>query len=123
MTDSAPAIDAMLAEHAELQRRLADPELHSDAGAARKVGRRFAQLAPIVATYRKLETARGDLKAARELVADDESSAADVTELESQVDELDTQLTDLLAPRDPHDASMSVSWVSSSSTWDSSSVT
>src|SRR5581483_1577763 len=103
MTDSAPAIDAMLAEHAELQRRLADPDLHSDAGAARKVGRRFAHLAPIVATYRKLEAARGDLEAARELVADDESFAAEVTELESQVDELDTQLTDMLAPRDPHD--------------------
>ncbi|HEY7053787.1 MAG TPA: peptide chain release factor 1 [Mycobacterium sp.] len=94
----------MLAEHADLERRLADPDLHSDASAARKVGRRFAQLAPIVATYRKLEAARGDLGAARELAADDESFAAEVSELESEVDELDTQLTDMLAPRDPHDA-------------------
>jgi peptide chain release factor 1 len=100
----APAIDALLGEHAELERRLADPELHADQAAARKVGRRFAQLAPIVATHRKLETARGDLEAARELAADDESFAAEVTELETQVDELDTQLTDMLAPRDPHDA-------------------
>jgi peptide chain release factor 1 len=99
-----PAIDALLGEHAELERRLADPELHADQAAARNVGRRFAQLAPIVATHRKLETARGDLEAARELVADDESFAAEVTELETQVDELDTQLTDMLAPRDPHDA-------------------
>ena len=100
----APAIDALLTEHAELERRLADPDLHSDPAAARKAGRRFAQLAPIVTTYRKLETARGDLEAARELAADDESFAAEMTELESQVDELDTQLTDMLAPRDPHDA-------------------
>jgi peptide chain release factor 1 len=100
----APAIDALLGEHAELERRLSDPELHADQAAARKVGRRFAQLAPIVATHRKLETARGDLEAARELAADDESFAAEVTELEMQVDELDTQLTDMLAPRDPHDA-------------------
>ena len=99
----APAIDALLTEHAELERRLADPELHADPAAARTAGRRFAQLAPIVSTYRKLETARGDLEAARELAADDESFAAEVTELESQVDELDTQLTDMLAPRDPHD--------------------
>ena len=42
------------------------------------MGRRFAQLAPIVATYRKLETARGDLGAARELAADDDSFAAEV---------------------------------------------
>ena len=104
MTDTAPAIDALVTEHAELERRLADPELHADQAAARKVGRRFAQLAPIVATYRKLEAARGDLEAARELAADDESFAAEVSQLETEVGDLDTQLTDMLAPRDPHDA-------------------
>ena len=98
------AIDALLVEHADLERQLSDPELHSDAGNARKVGRRFSQLAPIVGTYRKLEAARGDLEAARELAGEDESFAAEVTELEARVAELDTQLTDMLAPRDPHDA-------------------
>src|SRR3954451_18006961 len=104
MTDTAPAIDAILSEHADLERQLSDPDLHSDAGQARKVGRRFAQLAPIVSTYRKLEPARGDLQARRELVAGDESFADEVDELSKTVDELDTHLTDLLAPRDPHDA-------------------
>jgi peptide chain release factor 1 len=103
VTDTAPAIDALITEHAELERRLADPKLHADQAAARKVGRRFAQLAPIVATYRKLEAARGDLAAARELVADDDSFAEEVSQLETQVGDLDTQLTDMLAPRDPHD--------------------
>jgi peptide chain release factor 1 len=101
---TAPAIDALLSEHADLERQLADPNLHADQGAARKVGRRFAQLAPIVATYRKLAAARGDLETAHELAADDDSFAAEVTELETTVTELDTQLTDMLAPRDPHDA-------------------
>jgi len=104
VTDTAPAIDALLTEHAELERRLSDPELHADQAVARKVGRRFAQLAPIVATYRKLEAARGDLGAARELAADDDSFAVEVSQLETQVGDLDTQLTDMLAPRDPHDA-------------------
>ena len=104
MTQGVQAIDALLAEHAELERQLADPELHSNAANARKVGRRFAQLAPIVATHRKLETVRGDLEAARELAADDPSFADEVAELESRAEELDTQLTDMLAPRDPHDA-------------------
>ena len=99
-----PAIDAILSEHADLERRLADPALHADPASARKVGRRFAQLAPIVATHRKLDAARGDLETARELAADDESFAAEVTELQARVAELDTQLTDMLAPRDPHDA-------------------
>lgn len=98
------AIDALLAEHSDLEQQLADPELHSNAANARKVGRRFARLAPIVATHNKLESARGDLEIARELAVDDESFAAEVTELEVRVAELDTQLTDMLAPRDPHDA-------------------
>ncbi|HZA11245.1 peptide chain release factor 1 [Mycobacterium sp.] len=100
----APAIDALLAEHADLEQRLADPELHGDPAASRKVGRRFAQLAPIVATHHKLEVARGDLETARELAVDDDSFAPEVTELEGRVVELETQLTDMLAPRDPHDA-------------------
>jgi peptide chain release factor 1 len=103
MADTAPKIDGLLTEHAELERQLADPNLHADPGAARKVGRRFARISPIVATYRKLEAARGDLEAARELGADDESFAAEVPGLEATVDELETQLSDLLAPRDPHD--------------------
>nr|WP_231748856.1 peptide chain release factor 1 [Mycobacterium sp. M26] len=98
------AIDTVLAEHADLERQLSDPDLHGDAANARRVGRRFAQLAPIVATYRRLETARGDLEAARELAAEDASFAAEVPELETRVAELDAHLTDLLAPRDPHDA-------------------
>jgi peptide chain release factor 1 len=104
VSDKTPAIDGLLAEHADLELQLADPKLHADAGAARKVGRRFAQIAPIVATHRKLEAARGDLEAARELGEDDESFAAEIPGLETSVDALSTQLADLLAPRDPHDA-------------------
>lgn len=104
MTKTAAAIDAVLTEHADLERQLSDPELHGDATNARRAGRRFAQLAPVVAAHRKLEAARGDLEAARELAADDASFAAEVPELEARVAELDDQLTDLLAPRDPHDA-------------------
>ena len=98
------AIDALLVEQAELERQLADPDLHANAANARKVGRRFAQVAPIVSVYRKLESARGDLDTAREFAFEDESIAAEVPGLEARVAELDTQLTDMLAPRDPHDA-------------------
>src|SRR5882762_11272986 len=104
MADTTPKIDGLLTEHADLERQLADPNLHADPAAARKVGRRYAQISPIVATYRKLEAARGDLEAAKELGADDESFAAEIPELESTVEELVTQLTDMLAPRDPHDS-------------------
>jgi peptide chain release factor 1 len=104
MANTASAIDALVAEHADLERQLADPALHADAGAARRVGRRFAQVSPIVSTHRKLETARGDLEAAHELADEDASFAAEIPDLAARVDQLETQLSDMLAPRDPHDA-------------------
>ncbi|WP_343575759.1 peptide chain release factor 1 [Mycobacterium sp.] len=104
MTQGGQAIDALVAEHADLEKKLSDPELHADASNARKVGRRFAQLAPIVAAYRQLTSARDDLETALELAADDPSFADEVTELETRVDALETKLSDMLAPRDPHDA-------------------
>ncbi|MFC3964795.1 peptide chain release factor 1 [Nocardia jiangsuensis] len=97
------AIDDILAEHAGLESRLSDPALHNDPGAARRVGKRFAELAPVMSTYRKLTAARDDLGAAEELAADDASFAAEVPELRAQVEELERTLADLLAPRDPHD--------------------
>ncbi|WP_425300011.1 peptide chain release factor 1 [Nocardia farcinica] len=59
--------------------------------------------APIFPTSPTRRPARADLTAARELAADDASFAAEVPELERQVDELEQALADLLAPRDPHD--------------------
>ncbi len=102
-TTQPSAIDDILAEHAGLELQLADPSLHNDPSAARRVGKRFAELAPIMATHSKLLAAREDLDAARELAADDASFAAEVPELAARVAELDVALTDLLAPRDPHD--------------------
>jgi peptide chain release factor 1 len=93
-----------LAEHSGLERQLADPSLHDDPAAARRVGKRFAELAPVMSTYNKLKAAREDLEAARELAADDPSFAAEIPALETTVEELDATLTDLLAPRDPHDS-------------------
>src|ERR1700744_5339958 len=104
MSEPVQTIDVLLAEHADLEQQLGDPNLHSNPAEARKAGRRFARLAPIVATHRKLASARDDLETARELAVDDESCADEVTDLEARVAELDTQLTDMLAPRDPHDA-------------------
>jgi peptide chain release factor 1 len=100
---SPSAIDDVVAEHQGLELQLADPALHNDPAAARRVGKRFAELAPVMATYRKLTVARDDLEAARELAADDASFAEEIPALEEAVAELDATLTDLLAPRDPHD--------------------
>ncbi|ALG84328.1 peptide chain release factor 1 [Gordonia phthalatica] len=103
-TQEPSAIDDILAEHAGLQDQLSDPSLHDDPANARRVGKRFAELAPVMTTYSKLTAARDDLEAARELAEVDSSFAEEIPALEATVAELDTVLTDLLAPRDPHDS-------------------
>jgi peptide chain release factor 1 len=97
------SLDALLQEHAELERELADPSVHADAARARKLGRRYAELGPVVAAARELATARDDEVAARELAAEDPSFAEEVREQHGRVEEFEARLADLLVPRDPHD--------------------
>ncbi|MFT3899630.1 MAG: peptide chain release factor 1 [Gordonia sp. (in: high G+C Gram-positive bacteria)] len=103
-TEQPSAIDDILAEYAGLETQLSDPSLHDDAANARRVAKRFAELGPVMSTYQKLASARDDLAAATELAADDPSFADEIPALTEQVAQLDAALTDLLAPRDPHDA-------------------
>jgi peptide chain release factor 1 len=97
------SLPAMLAEHAELETRLADPAVHADQATARRLGRRYAELTPVVETARQLDAARADLDAARELAAEDSSFAAEADALAARIGELEQRLRELLLPRDPND--------------------
>jgi peptide chain release factor 1 len=96
-------LSVLLDEHASLERELADPAVHADQARARRLSRRYAQLAPLVETARALEEARGDLATARELAGEDASFAAEAGTLESQVEELTGRLREQLLPKDPDD--------------------
>lgn len=90
-------------EYSELEKALADPAVHADQAQARKLGRRYAELTPVLKTLRELESAREDLNAAKELGAEDASFAKEAEQLAQRIPELETKLTELLVPRDPHD--------------------
>ncbi|MEV0838392.1 peptide chain release factor 1 [Actinocatenispora sera] len=90
-------------EYQQLEQRLADPALHADANEARRVGRRYAELGPIVRTAGELDTARADLSAATELATEDASFAPEVDALTTMIPKLEERLAELLAPRDPND--------------------
>ena len=98
-----PAAD-LVREYAQLESELSDPALHADPARAKRVGRRYAELTPIVRTAGDLETTRGNLAAARELSAEDQSFAEEAVQLEHRLLELENRLAELLAPRDPDDA-------------------
>ena len=97
------SLSALLAEHAELERKLADPSVHADQGLARRLGRRYAELSQIADTAHQLEATQGDLATARELAGEDASFAAEATELAAREGALQDKLRELLLPRDPND--------------------
>ena len=98
------AADAMRTEFAELERRLADPATHADLGSARRIGRRYAELTPIVTALEEYARLTGDLGAARELADEDASFAEEAARLEERLAAVTERLTAMLAPRDPHDS-------------------
>ncbi len=100
---------ALLDEYADLERRLADPAIHTDQAQARRVGRRFAELSPIYKTATALRQAKADLQAARELATEagggDEAElfAAEAESLAAEIPGIEQRLLELLTPRDPDD--------------------
>src|SRR6059058_4169095 len=77
--------------------------MHSDQNRARTLGRRYAQLGPVVATYNEWKATSGDLDTARELADDDASIKAELPGLEQRVAELEDSLRLQLLPKDPND--------------------
>jgi peptide chain release factor 1 len=96
-------LDDLIIEYTDIEHRLADPDVHADQQRARTLGKRYAELRPIVEAYRELRETDGDLTTARELAVEDEAFAAEAVQLEARKTELDERLRKLLVPRDPND--------------------
>ena len=97
------SVDALIAEHRELQNQLADPAVHADPARSKKLNRRYAELSRIVSAHEHWQQAGEDLAAARELAKDDEAFAAEVPALETELVDRTENLRRLLIPRDPDD--------------------
>jgi peptide chain release factor 1 len=93
----------MVREYAELELKMADPTIHDDQGKARLLGRRYAQLGPVVAGFHAWKSAEDDLVAARELAEVDADFATEIPALEEARNSAATKLEELLLPRDPND--------------------
>jgi peptide chain release factor 1 len=97
-------LDDILGEHITLEAQLGDPAIHADQNRARDLGRRYAELTPVVEAYRALKAVEDDLATAKELAEDDASFRDELPGLEAQRDQLMAQLREALIPRDPNDA-------------------
>ena len=94
----------LAAEHARLERDLADPAVHADQDKARAMGRRYSELSPIVQAYSQWRRVSDDQAAAVELAGEDPSFVAEARQLARRRDELEQRLEHLLVPRDALDS-------------------
>jgi len=104
----AARLAAMEQEHADLEARLADPQLATDAAELRRVSIRYHQLDPVVDAARRQRAIEADLRAARELlhgVGDDADRSVVERELATStaaLDEVVEELRALMVPPDRH---------------------
>ena len=102
-TERFASMPEILKEYESLEAQMADPSIHSDQGKARQLGKRYAQLGPIIAGYRQYKSCDDDLKAAKELAEADSEFASEIPALEAALALAAEKLEELLLPRDPND--------------------
>ncbi len=95
-------------ELAEVEARLADPDVHADRARYTATARRYRELDDLVAAHRALVAAQADLSTARQLVAESEGEEREIWRVEQaegevRVAELEEDLRLLMLPRDPDD--------------------
>ncbi len=101
-------MNALERELADVEVQLADPALVRDQARSQAVNRRYKQLSDVVGAWHALESSRGDLGAAREMLSDATGDdrvllTTEVAEIEAQIELQDERLRLALLPRDPND--------------------
>ena len=98
------AVEGLVAEHHELEEKLAEPGIHADQGLAKRLNQRYAELSAIVRAYHEWQQLGDDIEAALELAAEDESFAEEAQTLAGRREQAEERLRHLLVPRDPADS-------------------
>lgn len=93
-------------ERAELEQFLANPSAFSDPDYTKKT-KRFSELDKLINLLTRQEQLTKDLSEAEDLASDDgelaELAKEEMSDIQSQLDEIDQTLIDLLTPKDPND--------------------
>ncbi len=103
-----PKLKALEEDFLDIERRMSDPAVASDPRELQTLGKRRAQLEPVVEKYREYRTVLAGIEEARELLksgdSDMEALARDELEaLEPKIKGFTDELKLLLLPQDPND--------------------
>jgi peptide chain release factor 1 len=104
-----PPFERLEMRLAELDASLSDPQVLADIQRWRKLSQEQAEVAGVVALWRRLRRCEADLAAAREIVSDPNSSdlaelaAAEIEQATAEIERLQGELRLALVPKDPDD--------------------
>ncbi|MCU7809056.1 MAG: peptide chain release factor 1, partial [Candidatus Thiodiazotropha sp. (ex Semelilucina semeliformis)] len=99
-------LDHIAERFEEITALLADPEIQSDQRHFRSLGQEYAQLEPVVETFRRYMDTESDIESAQEMMGDPEMAPLakeELTAAEQTRDALEPELQLLLIPPDPND--------------------
>ncbi|MFW5801226.1 MAG: peptide chain release factor 1 [Spirochaeta sp.] len=104
-----PKLEAKIARHSEVEKLIADPELHKDPNRFKELMREHSQLSDLVEAYSEYNQVQQQIQENKELLAEEkdpemrEMARGELSELEGRSQQLTKQLRLLLVPRDPMD--------------------
>jgi len=102
-------LDALKDRFDELEALLSDAEIIANQDQFRELSKEYAELEPVVKSYRRFHEARESLQEVRELLKDGDEEIRDMAEeeiggLEAELEELELGLQKLLLPKDSKDS-------------------
>jgi peptide chain release factor 1 len=100
---------ALEKDYERIEREMSSQEVASDPNAYRQRAKAQAEIAPVVACFRRYKSAADNLEQAESILREEndpelrEMAEEERRQLSSAIDELDTELRFLLLPKDPND--------------------
>jgi len=103
-------LESIQERHHEVSALLADAEIIAEQDQYRRLSMEYAQLAPLVNSFRAWQQAREDIASAEEMLRDpdpdmQQMAAEELTRASVRITGLEVELRNLLLPTDPHDNS------------------
>ena len=102
-------LDFIVEKYREMSLKVSDPEVINDQPVWQKYIKEMGEMEPIVKKYEEYKKAKTDLQEAKDIVeleSDEELrdlAKMEVNELETKLEELESELKILLLPKDPND--------------------
>lgn len=103
-------LENLIERHEEVGVLMSDPEIIGDQNQFRSLSQEYAQLEPVVTSFKAYQAAMNDLNSAKEMMKDSdpemrEMAVEEQKDADARIEALSLELQKLLLPKDPYDNS------------------